>query len=71
MSRGMLRCWTLDPSWDDLIERRLPRKTCVWMIGEGIELLAGLSKEVAVKAYDSSKNAFDLSYTLTDEISMF
>ena len=36
-----------------------------------MNLLPGLSTEVAVMPYDSSKNAFDLSYTLTDEISMF
>ena len=73
MSRGICRCCALDPSRDDLLGRRLPRQTCGWMIGEGVKLLAGLSKEVAGMSFDSAENAFDRSYTVTDdtEISMF
>ena len=62
MSKGLLRCWTMDPPRHDAIGRRLLRKTGGWIVGEIVKLLRDLPKDVAFMSLDSSEDLFDVSH---------
>ena len=60
MSRGMLRCWTLDSPWHAPIRRRL--LTGGWIVVEGVKLLPDISIAVVFMSLDSSEDTFDVSH---------